>query len=119
MQVEQRVWPQGMDIGTFESPDSVRKHTGHSQALSPSSAPDDVIAHCTQYKTILECVYFSFRQHQPYPSSRLSPIGFPDLYRSHVNIHTAPKPYYKPTNYTGVLYLEKCTLNTYVIKHIT
>ena len=45
MQAEQRVWPQGIDIGTLPSSERVRKHTGHSHALSPAKAPDDVMTH--------------------------------------------------------------------------
>lgn len=44
MHVEQRVCPQGIDIGVFVCSDRMLKQTGHSHALSPSSAPGDAIA---------------------------------------------------------------------------
>ena len=52
MHEEQRVWPHGMDIGKLASSDKVWKHTGHSQALRPANAPDDVMATCTTLTAI-------------------------------------------------------------------
>ena len=100
MQAEQRVWPHGMDMGTLPSSDKVWKHTGHSQALRPAKAADDVMATCTtEVELAVKKVVFNNQS----TTHLLPPLSRSDMYRDpSLYIHT-----YKHTLMDAALYLER------------